>query len=345
MLAVYTLEQSEKWDEIVRSFAKYDVYWLSGYVNSFRIHGDGEPLLFYYNDGEIRGINVVFKRDVANNVHFKGTLPENTYFDFATPYGYGGWLIEGGNPAKLFEAYSDWCVNNGIISEFVRFHPLEKNHVEVSEWYDVIPLGPSVAMDISSPEIIWQNISGNRRNKVNKAKRRGVSVSMGKNLELFKVFRELYNETMEKNNADEYYFFADEFYESILNGLAENFEIFYALHEDKIIAATIMLIANGRISYHLSGTFREYEWLAPTNVIIHEAALWGSANGYKTLNLGGGVGSGDDNLLEFKKSFYRVEELPIFHIGKKIFNQDKYDELVGLRKELPESNFFPKYRA
>ena len=41
VLTSYTLESAEKWDAIVRSFEKYDVYWLSGYVKAFHIHGDG----------------------------------------------------------------------------------------------------------------------------------------------------------------------------------------------------------------------------------------------------------------------------------------------------------------
>lgn len=37
--------------------------WLSGYVKAFQIHGDGEPLLFHYEDERTRGMNVVMKRD------------------------------------------------------------------------------------------------------------------------------------------------------------------------------------------------------------------------------------------------------------------------------------------
>ena len=56
MITVYTLNDFEQWDNAVRSFRDYDVYWLSGYVKAFQIHGDGEPLLFYYDDGTTRGI-------------------------------------------------------------------------------------------------------------------------------------------------------------------------------------------------------------------------------------------------------------------------------------------------
>ena len=84
MLSTYTLEDSDTWDKIVKSFKDYDVYWLSGYVKAFKIHGDGEPLLFFYEKGNTRGINVVMKRDIARDPHFSGLMSENTYFDFAS---------------------------------------------------------------------------------------------------------------------------------------------------------------------------------------------------------------------------------------------------------------------
>ena len=93
-MRVFTLDESRAWDETVRSFPHYDVYYLSGYVKAFKIHGDGEPLLFYYESDTFRAADVVMKRDVALARHFKGLLPEGKYFDLATPYGYGGWIAD-----------------------------------------------------------------------------------------------------------------------------------------------------------------------------------------------------------------------------------------------------------
>ena len=70
MLNVYSLEETEKWDEVVHSFAQSDVYYLSGYVKAFALHGDGEPMLFYYENDSVRGINVVMKRDIASDERF-----------------------------------------------------------------------------------------------------------------------------------------------------------------------------------------------------------------------------------------------------------------------------------
>lgn len=345
MLSVYTVLQAEQWDVLVRSFKQHDVYWLSGYVKAFHIHGDGEPLLFYYEDGNTRGINVVMKRDVSKDKHFLGALEENEYFDFATPYGYGGWLIEGEDTARLMQEYECWCVKNGIISEFVRFQPIIQNQELVRDHYSVIMLGETVTMDLSSPETIWNNITSKNRNMIRKAQKNGIRIYRGQYPQIYRAFREIYNATMDKDEADPYYYFGEQFYESVLNDLPQNAQVFYAVYEEKIIAASIMLATNGRMNYHLSGSVREFANLAPSNLLLYEAALWGCANGCKTLYLGGGVGSGEDSLFKFKKAFYRPDELYRFAIGKKIFNQEKYDALVEKRTDLPESGFFPRYRA
>lgn len=307
-LEVYTLDQNERWDEIVRSFNDYDTYWLSGYVKAFEIHGDGVPLLFYYEDSNTRGINVVMKRDIADDSHFRNKLPKDTYFDFSTPYGYGGWLIEGNENTNLFSKYESWYRKNGVISEFVRFHPIIENQFLCESAYDVIKLGKTVCLDLTSPDVIWANITSKNRNMIRKAKKNGITIYMGRYPEIFKEFREIYNRTMDKDNANEYYYFEPDFYDSVLNDLPENAQIFFAEHEGKIIAASIMLIANGKMNYHLSGSKSEFSKLAPSNLLLYKAALWGCANGCKTLYLGGGVGSGEDSLFKFKKAFNRKDD-------------------------------------
>ena len=181
-LSVLTMENAAQWDDIVRSFLQYDVYYLSGYVKAFQLHGDGEPLLFYYQGANLRAINVVMKRDIAQDVHFAGKLPERTYFDFATPYGYGGWLLEGeGNPAPLYAAYCNWCQKNGVVSEFVRFHPVLKTYQWCESAYQLSDLGPTIAMDITSPQIIWSNLLSQNRNTLRRAIRNGIRGYRGQN--------------------------------------------------------------------------------------------------------------------------------------------------------------------
>ena len=342
-LTVYTLEQAEQWDTIVRSFKEHDVYWFSGYVKAFQIHGDGVPMLFFYENDTTRGINVVMKRDIATDERFKGKIPEGHFFDFSTPYGYGGWLIKGDGNKEVLASYEDWNRKNGIISEFVRFHPLVQNHEVCRGFYEIAQLGEVVHMDLDSPELIWNNMISENRNMVRKAVKNDVKIYNGRYPEIYEKFRVIYNGTMDRDNAEEYYYFSTDFYKSVLDDLSQNAQVFYAEKDGQVIAASIILAANGRMNYHLSGSLREYRSLAPTNLLLYEAALWGCANGYKTLYMGGGVGSGEDSLFKFKRAFYKGN-LNHFFIGKKVYDRQKYNELVGMREAL-ESDYFPKYRA
>jgi len=136
MLEVFGLEDETKWLYIVKQFKSHDVYYLPQYVKAFQIHGDGETMLFYYQGKNTRAVNVVMKRDIAGFGHFADRLDENTLFDLYTPYGYGGFLLEGdrGDAAlkELDMEYSTWCKNHGIVSEFVRFHPMLNNYLKWS---------------------------------------------------------------------------------------------------------------------------------------------------------------------------------------------------------------------
>jgi hypothetical protein len=344
MLSIYSISEGDAWDSIVRSFDDYDVYYLSGYVKAFQIHGDGTPVLIYFEKDETRGINVVMKRDIAKDIRFSGKLREGCLFDFVTPYGYGGWLIEGNDVYSLEKEYTKWCQRERIVSEFVRFSPPLENHRLVEDIYEVVPLGKTVTMDLSSPECIWRNITSKNRNMIRKAIKNDIQIYNGRYPDILKKFREIYNSTMDKDNAEKYYYFSDTFYKSILDDLSENAEVFFADQKGVVIAAAIMIGANGRLNYHLSGSISEYSRFAATNLLLYKAALWGFEHGYKTFHLGGGVGSVEDSLFQFKRAFYRGE-LTRFHIGKKIFIDSKYDELISVRDDLQETSFFPRYRA
>lgn len=343
MIKVYGIEQSYEWDEIVKSFSNYDVYYLSGYVKAFMIHGDGDPFLLYYEADGLRAIYVYMRRHTALT---------DTY-DSVTPYGYGGVLFDGyaseKNLCDFWAAYEAKMNEENIVDNFVRYHPVLGNADQMRSISDVIDLGKTIAMDLSSSEVIWGNIHSKNRNMIRKAEKNGVIIKHGKGMDLFDKFMEIYNATMDKDNAEDYYFFKRPFYESIHTDLNNHYEMFYAEYDGRIIAMSIMLFANGQLNYHLSGSDVEFRNLAPSNLLLYQAALWGCERGLNTFHLGGGVGSGEDNLYKFKAAFNKTSNFQ-FSIGKEIFNKQKYDELVVIRKETDtsfniESKYFPLYRA
>ena len=350
MLTVFAMDQRDQWDSTVKSFAQYDVYYLSGYVRAFEIHGDGEPLLLYYESDSMRGINVVMKRDVAHDKTFTALIPENEYYDLATPYGYGGWHFEGEQTETASQEFEDeyaaWCRKNRIVSEFVRFHPVLDNASEYNNRiYEKVFLGKTVAILLDSEEAIWERFSSKNRGHIRVAAREGVTVKVETTKEAFAVFQKIYETTMDHDDASSYYYFDQAFFDSIRDDLEGYYALFTAYLDEKPIASSIMLFTGTYMNYHLSGQLFEYRRYAGTNMILHEAAKWGCSHGCEWLHLGGGLGAQEGPLYDFKKSFYKKGEDQSFYIGKKIMDDEKYQYLVGLRQDELSGGFFPGYRA
>lgn len=358
MIQIFDMTQRKEWDEVVRSFAEYDVYYLSGYVRAFEIHGDGEPQLLYYE--EVASSQVPSSKLRAIYVFMKRTTAIEGIFDSITPYGYGGVLFEVSDGSTVSEvsndrlkafwtAYVEKMKELNIVDNFVRYHPVLANAVPMKEVSEVIDLGKTVAMDLASEEVIWTNIHSKNRNMIRKAEKNGIEIHHAHDMSLFADFIRIYNATMDKDNAEEYYYFGEEFYKSIHEDLDGNYEMFYATLDGQIIAMSIMLFANKQMHYHLSGSMMEYRNLAPSNLLLYKAAVWGSEQGYKTFHLGGGVGSGEDNLYKFKAAFNCKSDYQ-FSIAKMVFDPEKYDALVEERAARDpefnrESKFFPLYRS
>jgi lipid II:glycine glycyltransferase (peptidoglycan interpeptide bridge formation enzyme) len=274
------------------------------------------------------------------------------YFDLITPYGYGGFLFEGEtseeNMRVFSEVFKQWLKENRIVSVFYRFHPQLCTADRANCYCSPIFLGYTIEMDISNEDVIWSNITSKNRNMIRKAKKNGITIGHGFSWKLFTEFKAMYDATMKKDNAEEYYFFNEDFYLSIFENMKDVCEMFYAEYEGKKIAMSMMLFTNGRMHYHLSGSVLEYRNLAPSNLLLYEAAKWGCLRGLHTFHLGGGVGSGEDNLFKFKKEFNRNSNIE-FAIGKQICNKEIYNKLVEIccnRTDFDKENkFFPLYRA
>jgi lipid II:glycine glycyltransferase (peptidoglycan interpeptide bridge formation enzyme) len=95
--------------------------------------------------------------------------------------------------------------------------------------------------------------------------------------------------------------------------------------------------------YHLSGTLRDYMSYGANNLGLYEIALDLCKNGCKSFHLGGGYGGDSSPLLKFKRSFNKNGDLD-FYIGKRIFNQEEYDEVCKAVGIEDKTGFFPAYR-
>lgn len=349
ILKVYEIAQKEEWDSVVKSFKKWDIYYLNQYAYSFMLHGDGAPLLLVYEDGGARFCYVVMQQDIADCEGFQGQLERRRYYDLETPYGYGGPLsdneISESSQENFARELKHYCEKNGIISQFIRFHPMLGNESLLRGKIQTRYLRDTVYIDTSSPEIIMANMDSKNRNMIRKAVKKGVEIKR-ENIRNYDAFLSMYIETMERNGALEYYTFKKDYFAS-LEGLKDHACIFYALLEGKPISGAIMLYNDRYMHYHLSGTYTEYRQYASGNLLLYEAACWASTRGIKQFHLGGGMAE-DDKLFGFKKQFNKRGRLPYF-VGKTVFNEKSYKYLCQKRKAIDSefnlnNDFMIQYR-
>ena len=182
---------------------------------------------------------------------------------------------------------------------------------------------------------------------IRKAEKNNVKIVINDNTDTVNDFIHIYNLTMNKNDASDYYYFNDDFFPTTLRELGKKVMMVNAYHEEEIIASSLIMKHNKYIHYHFSGANPEYRKLQANNLLLYEVAKWGNKNGYEQFHLGGGYESNHDSLYKFKKSFSKLEDLN-FHIGKKIHNTGDYNYLKDLWNELKgyneTNNFFPEYR-
>ena len=317
----------------MKGFECWDVYYLSEYSKAFMIHGDGEPLLFEYQDGDSHFCYAVMKSDISDCVHFRDRLDKRAWFDLETPYGYGGPLSDKVVPETSQKAFAkemkEYCNENHIISQFVRFHPLLDNSKTVPLAFETRYMRETIFMDTERQELIMSNMDSKNRNMVRKAIKNGVTVEWH-GIEDYEAFLEMYQETMEKNRANQYYFFDRSYFEA-QKEISENACIGYAVREGCPIAGAIFYYNERFMHYHLAGSRTDQKMFAPGNLLLYEAALRANSKGIGKLHLGGGL-MPDDSLFGFKKQFNKKGRLP-FVIGRTVFDKAAYDHLLDIREK------------
>lgn len=336
MFEVITLEKkdAERWNNSVKGFADLDIYYDRDYFISLEKYTDSKIVLFFYKDQISSMCYVMQINDISKDKHFK-FLPRNKFFDMETPYGYGGIISDSfckESSIAFIECVKNYCEENGIITQFIRFNPITDNYALSKQVTEIVQVKSTICLHLESEEQILFDMDSKNRNMVRKAEKAGIIIKrmdLSEKDEVQKSFISLYKSTMDRNCADEFYYFSNEYFEDFFSSMDGKYEIFYAQYQGIIIASAIIMKKNSFLHYYLSAADRAYMNLAPNNLLLFSVANWGCQNGYKLFHLGGGVYD-NDKLYSFKKSFNRHESKD-FYVGRNIFDQQKYDYLVSLR--------------
>jgi len=313
----------DSWDNKLEQLSVYqkDIYFSEAYCKLYNSESRKARAFIYEKGSSIYILPFML-----------GKIPyTNGLSDFETPYGYGGPITNDPDPQFLHlaeQALAADCWKEGIIAGFIRFHPILGNQRFTSGLFNVIPDRLTVAIDLTvSEEEIWQNqLHSKNRNTIRKANNSGLKFYQDESFEHLDQFIELYNQTMYRVGADDFYHFGESYFKSLAADLIGKAFLGEIYTGEELVAAAIFMHDGLWGHYHLAGS--KYEWakMGANNLLVYEAALALKRKEAKKFHLGGGTDSSPDNsLLAFKKKF--SNNFYQFSIGKCVFLDKEYEKI------------------
>jgi lipid II:glycine glycyltransferase (peptidoglycan interpeptide bridge formation enzyme) len=296
-----------------------------GTIECFCCYLDEENFLFY-----------PYLRKDINSVGYD--LPAK-FYDIAGAYGYNGPIGKVSEPdfVQYFNAsLKNYLQQSNVVTEFVRYCPIINNRI-FHTYTNQIDVLDNVYIDLSKGiEDVWSNSFEHRvRTAIKKAYEYPLSIQIINGYEinnesLIKMYN-IYIDTMQKNLAEDFYFFDINFFSRLVEKLNKNILLIITYFNDLPISTELILIGP-KIAYgFLGGTLKEYYQYKANTYQRWELIKHLVNRGIEKYSLGGSI-SRDDSIYKFKKSFAKNCINP-FYIGTYVHQPDIYEIIQSQWKE------------
>jgi len=279
--------------------------------------------------------------------------PDERRWDATSPYGYGGPFAWGSGPrddAAFWRAFAGWAREERIVSTFVRLSLFPEQLARLPRAAETRSLNVVRALD-GGLEAIWKEYDHKVRTNVRAAERAGVEVEIDRTGARLDAFLPIYEHTMRRRAADDFYRLPRAFFERIAERLAGHFAFVHALARGEVVSSELLLCSAERVYPFLGGTLAEAFPLRPNDLLRHRSIAWAISEGKKAYVLGGGVAPGD-GIFRHKRAFAPRGVVP-FKTACFVCDAEACRELVrdraaaadGATPWTPCPDFFPPFRS
>lgn len=353
-MEILTTENKKSWDRIVQSSYNYDFYHLSSYHHIAELRGEGKAYLFVYKENGKFIAAPFLLRPIWKIEGLKER--GKALFDVTSVYGYPGPVSN--VPLKkndILLRFGKTLLNifkeKSIITAFSRLHPIWENN-SLLKTGDLICSGKTVSIDLSLPlEEQWSQFRDNHKRDIKKLRSMNVKVYLDDDWKYLENFIKNYTGTMHQVEALKYYFFDKQYFLLLKKYLEKNLKLFVAEYDEQIIGSGLFSLCNSIVQYHLGGVDPNLRKFSPLKIIFDEVRIWAIDQKAKFFHLGGGVGSCEDSLFNFKAGF--SNRYHQFYMWKLVVNPSIFKELRKAHKKWRQENqwdlinpdYFPSYRS
>ncbi|WP_410764642.1 GNAT family N-acetyltransferase [Haloferax sp. DFSO60] len=302
---------------------------------------------FVYADGE-QFVYYPYIRRSLSEVPHGDELDQDleSYSDIVSSWYYGGPILsteaDTDITAEFAEAFSEYCADVGIVSEFLRFDPNIENAADFSV-LDPRVERETVRVDLTqSRDEIWDDFEKRNRNAIRQAQETDLVVEPTTDHADYRAFYDIYSNAMDAKNASKHYRFPFSFFEELFS--QESMSTFLvARHGDDVVGGAVV-VHDGTVAHdYLRASNPDYWDMRVNNLLCYGALMQMKETGHQLFDFQGGR----PGVFRFKKGFSQTGRGE-FSVATRIHIPEVYDSLVDAARDEgvdTDTGYFPAYRV
>ncbi len=331
--------------EVPKGFPSPDIYFTPGYGQAASVTEGGQWVL-------LEGLDGAWQLPLIVRTLVDGTK------DAITPHFSGVYASPSLSAVQIQEAWQATYAGLrelGIVSVLLRESPLVPQAPHLPEQKSIVSGHPTIVLEPADSEKAWSDMAGTCRTRIRKALKNGytgdVRQASAQDLAQGSDFRRLYEQTMSRLEAAPVYFFSDDYYLELLEGLGAKLLLAEVRDPEGVPVSTALLMRHeDLLHYHLTGSSREDVGMGTNNLMIWTGTKFAAEQGLRQFHLGGGQDQ-RDSLFRFKHTFggreleYGISGLIIDEGAYRAHVESRAEECGTTSDALLAAKFFPAYRG
>lgn len=298
---------------------------------------DGEAELAIWQDGEMLIAHPYIRRVIPQAMDF---------YDLRSAFEFGGFWHEAEKSPpsaqaleKFDRAFEQYCSDNHIVCEFIRFHPYLPYVSETESSYELSKQAENITIALSQTyDQIFAEYRTSKQKQIRQGQRKGLRISTSND---YDTFVKMYHENLDRLDADQFYYFPTSFFKAV----CEFLEIKLIHDADGELCAAHCYLRDGDIFHAFLCHARQEKLNLRPNDYAYDAVISDLVDSpYRHFHFGGGAPS-----LSAYKMQFSPKTIP-YVTGRKIFMPDVYRTLTNthdtqISRANDTTGYFPAYRA